>query len=98
MQAIGNGQLFEVQPEPFNWVEEWTVLGQPDDQNAVFVQTKSRLSCLAMVIRRIIHHQNEMLAGIVHQQTFQEGDEGFAVLVVGSQITDMPSVPVVAAK
>ena len=27
METIGNRQLFEVQPESFNRVEEWTVLG-----------------------------------------------------------------------
>lgn len=51
-----------------------------------------------MVVGSIIHHQNEMLTGIFHQQMFQKGDEGLTVLVGGGEITHMPCVPVVAAK
>jgi hypothetical protein len=31
MQAIGDGELFEMQSEALNWIKKRVVLGQPDD-------------------------------------------------------------------
>jgi hypothetical protein len=38
VQAVGNRQLLEVQPETLNRIEKRTVLGQLENQDAVFKQ------------------------------------------------------------
>jgi len=98
METIGNRELLEVQPETFNRVEKWAVLGQPDDQKPVFIQTQGGLNGLAVMVRRIVHHQNEMLVRIVLQQLLQELHKGIAVFVGSRQVTDPFAVPVVAAE
>lgn len=42
MQTVGIRQVFQVQPEPLNRIEKGAVLGQPDDQEAVFERRQSR--------------------------------------------------------
>ena len=98
METIGNRQLFEVQPEALNRVEEWTVLGQPDHQDTVFIEAQSGPNRFAVVVGGIIHHDNEMLAGIFSQQMLKECDKGVAIFVRRGEVTDPSSVPVVATK
>jgi len=98
METIGNHELFEVQPETFNRVEKRTVLGQPDDQETVFIEAQGRLNSLAVMVRSIVHNQNEMLVRIVLEYLLQELHKGIAVFVGSSQVTDPPAVPVVAAE
>lgn len=50
VQAIGNGQLFEVQPEAFNRIEKWTVFRKPDHQKAIFKQAESGFDCFAVMV------------------------------------------------
>src|SRR5512145_250688 len=87
-----------MQPEALNGIEKGTVFGQPEDQQAVFIQAESRLSGLAVVVGGIIHYQNELLTRIFQQQMLQEGDKGLTVLVSGRHITHPTGMPVVAAK
>lgn len=98
MQAIGHRQLLEVQPETLNRVEIRTVLGQPHDQEAVFVHTERRLNGLAAMVGGIIHYHHQMLTRIDGQQVFDEGDKGVTVLARIDAVTDLSAVPVVAAK
>ena len=98
METIGNRQLFEVQPEALNRVEEWTVLGQPDHQDTVFIEAQSGPNRFAVVVGGIIHHYNEMLAGVFSQQMLKESHKRIAVFVRRGEITDPSGVPVVATK
>ena len=98
METIGDRQLFEVEPETFNRVEERAVLGQPDDQESVFIEAQGRLNGLAVMVRSVVHDQNEMLTRIVLPQMFKESHKGIAVFMGSGQITDPPAVPVVTAE
>lgn len=98
VQAVGNRQLLEVQPETLNRIEKRAVLGQPEDQDAVFEQRQGRLGRLAVVVGSIIHDEKETLARVGGKKMFEKLDEGFAVLAWGGERIDKARMPVVGAK
>ncbi len=98
VQSVCDCQLLEVQPEALDGIEKRTVFGQPDDQQAVFIQAQRRPNRVAMMVGRIVHHQNQVLTGILRQQMFDKSDEGIAVFVRGGEITDASAMPVICAK
>lgn len=98
MQAVSHCQPFKVQPETFNGIEKRTVFGQPDHQNTVLVEAQSRLYGFTAVVGGVIHHQNEMLPGILLQQMFQELDKGITVFLGVRDIADPPGVPVISTE
>lgn len=98
MQAIGNGQLLEVQPKALNGIEKGTVLGQPENQQTVFIEAESGPNRLAVMIGGIVHHQDQVLAGVGCQQVFEKCGEGVAVFVGSGEIGDVSGVPVVGTK
>ena len=98
MQAIGDRQLLEVQPEAFNRIEKRAVFRQPDEQKSVFIQAQSRLRRFTVVVRGVIHDQNEMLTRIVFEQMLKKSDEGITILVKRGEVTHPSTVPVVAPK
>src|SRR5215207_6983842 len=87
-----------MQPETLNRVEKRTVFGQPDDHQSVFVQAQGSPNGLAMVVRSVIHHQNQVLTRIFRQQMFQESDERIAILVGSRDVVDTARVPVISAE
>lgn len=95
MKAVGHGQLFEVQPEAFNRIEERTVFGKPDHQQAVFVQAQRRFGGLAVVVGRVVHHDHQLLARVFGQQMLEESDERFTVLAAGGGVRHLQIAPVV---
>ena len=98
METIGNRQLLEMQPETLNRIEKRAVLGQPEDQDAVFEQRQRCLGCLAVVVGGIIHDENQSLARVGGDQMFEKVNEGFAVLAWGGERIDKARMPVVGAK
>lgn len=98
MQTVRDSQLLEVQPEALNGIEKWTIFGQPDDQQSVFVQAQRCSNSFAVMIGRVIHHQNQVLTRVLGQQVFKKSDEGIAVFVGGGEVTDASTVPVVRTK
>jgi len=98
VQTIGNGKLLEMQPEALNGIEKGTVLGQPDDQQTLFEQAQRRPHRFAVVVGGIVHHQDQMLTGIVLQQMLDKGDEGVAVFALGGGVSDPRAAPVVGPK
>ena len=85
-------------PEAFNGIEKRAVLGQPDDQEAGFVQAQGCLRGFAVVVGGVVQHQNQMLTRVRFQHVLQEGDKAVAVFVGSGQVSDAPAVPVVRAK
>ncbi len=99
MQAVGIGKTFEMKPETLNRIEERTVLGQPNQENAVLQSSHRCLNGFALVIRGIVQHQHEALVGIDGEgKMFQESDESFAVFVAVLSPGDLSSAPVVSTK
>lgn len=98
MQAIGNGQLLEVQPKALNGIEKGTIFKQPDHHQAVFDKTQGGLSGFAVVVGGVIHDQNELLTGVLCQQMLKKGNKRIAVFVSGGEVTEAICVPVVGAK
>jgi hypothetical protein len=98
VKAVGHRQLLEVKPEPFDGIEKRTVLGQPDDQQAILKQAQSRLGGFAAVVRGVVHHQDHLLARIGVEEMLEEGDEGITVFVLGGGVSDPSTVPVVSTK
>jgi len=95
MQAIGNGQLLEMQPEALDGIEKWTVLGQPDHHQAVFEKTQGCLSGFAVVVGGVIHDQNDLLTGIFCQQMLKKGNKRIAVFVSSGEVADATRMPIV---
>src|SRR5690348_9868938 len=98
MQAVGNGKLFEMQPEALNRIEKRTVLGQPDHQEAIFQKAQSSLCRLAMVVGGIVHNDKEMLARIFSQQMLKESDKGITVFVRRGLVVHPSTVPIITPK
>lgn len=99
MQAVGIGKPFEMEPEALNQIEERTVLGQPDQENAVLQSSNRRLNSFAFVIRGIVEDQHEALVGIDGEgEMFKKSDKGFAVLSAILSPGDVSGAPVVGSK
>lgn len=98
MQTVCDRQLFEMQPKALNGIEKRAVFGQPDDQQAGFIQAQRRPNGFTVMVGRIVHHQNQVLTGMFRQQVFDKSDESIAVFVGGGDVADASTMPVVRAK
>lgn len=95
MEAIGDGELLEMQPEALNGIEKWTIFGQPDHHQAVLEKTQGCLSRFAVVVGGVIHDQNDLLAGIFRQQMLKKGNKRIAVFVSSGEEADATRMPVI---
>lgn len=98
VEAIRHSKLLKMQPEALNRVEKRTIFGQPNHQETVFVQAQSGSRGFAVVVRGIIHDENEFLAGILGQKAFQKGHKGITVFVRRREVAYLPAMPVIRAK
>lgn len=99
MQAVGIGKSFEMKPETLYRIEKRAVFGQPDQEDAVFQGSDSRLYSFAFVIRGIVQDQNEALVRIGSEgKMLQESNERFAVFVAVLSPGDLSGTPVVSTK
>lgn len=95
MEAIGDGELLEMQPEALNGIEKGTIFGQPDHHQAVLEKTQGCLSRFAVVVGGVIHHQNDLLTRIFRQQMLKKGNKRIAVFVIRGEVGDTTRMPVI---
>jgi len=63
-------------PVPFNQIEFRTAWWQPEDQYSMIEQAESSQDSHNLVIRDIVHHQNDPATWVLlHQQIFDEFDK-----------------------
>ena len=95
-EFVRTGQILEMPPIAFNGIEVRAASGKIDDPNAMLKEAQGSSDRRTMMIRGIVHHQDNPLGGIaVHQQILQKLNEGEAVLPIDSQGRDVACTPIV---
>ena len=97
-EFVRTGQILQMPPIAFDGIEVRAASGKIDDPNTMLKKAQGGSDRRTMMIRGIVHHQDNPLGGIaVYQQILQKLNEGEAVLPVDSPRRDMTRTPIVGS-
>lgn len=97
-QAIGTGLVLQMPPKTLNWIQVGAVRRQPNCHQAVFKKSQHRFRHLAVMIRSIVHDQNDRATfGNGLHQMLDKGTKGDGILLGAGHEDNLVGTPVVSA-